>query len=167
MRWEVESPWAKNSWDFLCWVNWALLLFDVWRRKLTGGAELCWSEKIIWQHQSLLGSRRPPQLHKLGKTPRGQKGRGCQVIISFANLPINPCSDIHLGQKMCIQIREGPVSGQVWEIKQDYWPQENKDLKELSYISDLNHLSGMLRIQGDATPTPPSGCVLLLYFCLR
>ena len=59
---------------------------------------------------------------------------------------------------MSTHIREGPVSSQVWEIKQDNWPKENKDPEELSYTSDLNPLSGALLIQGDAlTLTPPLG----------
>ena len=56
---------------------------------------------------------------------------------------------------------EGPGSGQVWKTKQDNWPKEDKDLEELSHISDLNHLSGTLLIQGD-THTHAS---LSLYYC--
>ena len=41
------------------------------------------------------------------------------------------------------------MSSQVWEIKQVNWLKVNKDLEELSYIGDLNYLSGVLLIQGD------------------
>ena len=63
---------------------------------------------------------------------------------------------------MLTHIGEGPGSGQVWEIKQDIWPKENKDPEELPYISDLNHLSGVILVQENAcTHTSPSG----VYYC--
>ena len=46
-----------------------------------------------------------------------------------------------------MKIGEGPGSDPMWKIKQDNWPKENK---ELSYISDLNRLSGTLFIQKEA-----------------
>ena len=61
---------------------------------------------------------------------------------------------------------EVPGSGQVWEIKQDNWPKENKD-PELSYVSDLNHLSGTFLIWGNACTLLLLWGVLLLCFCLR
>ena len=63
---------------------------------------------------------------------------------------------------MHMHIGEGPVSNQVSEIKQGNWPKENKDPEELSHISDLNHLSGVLLIEGDTwAHTPPLG----VYYC--
>ena len=63
---------------------------------------------------------------------------------------------------MCMQTRDSLRLGQVWKIKQENGPKENKDPEELSYISDLNHLSGMLLIQGDTHAlTPP----LSVYYC--
>ena len=57
---------------------------------------------------------------------------------------------------------EGPGSGQVWKLKQNNWPKEDKDLEELSHLNDLSHLSGAILFQTDAhTPTPPLVCVLL------
>ena len=59
---------------------------------------------------------------------------------------------------MGMRIGEGPGPRWVWEIKQKNWPKENKDLEELSYISDLNHLSGwLLTLEDTHTPTPPLG----------
>ena len=40
------------------------------------------------------------------------------------------------------------------EIKQDNWPKEDKVPEELSYVSDLNQLSGPLLIQGDTRTLP-------------
>ena len=62
---------------------------------------------------------------------------------------------------MSMQIGEVPESGQVWKIKQANWPKEDKDLEELPYISDLNQLSGVLLIQGDAHTLTPLG----VYYC--
>ena len=56
---------------------------------------------------------------------------------------------------MHMHIGEGPGSSQVWKIKQDNWPKENKDPEELSCISDLNHLSDALLIQEDAHAHTP------------
>ena len=42
------GPWAENSWDTSGLVIWALLLFDMSRRKLMAGAELCWNKKIFF-----------------------------------------------------------------------------------------------------------------------
>ena len=42
------------------------------------------------------------------ETTLGQIGRGCQAIISLDNLPTMLCFGIHLGQKVCMQIRGGP-----------------------------------------------------------
>ena len=36
------------------------------------------------------------------------------------------------------------------KIKQNSWPKGNKDPEELSYINDLNHLSGVLFVEEDA-----------------
>lgn len=46
-------------------------------------------------------------------------------------------------------------------MKQDNWPKEGKGLEELSYVSNLNHLSGALFIEGDAHTFPPLG----MYYC--
>jgi len=35
-------------------------------------------------------------------------------------------------------------------IEQDTWPKEDKDPEELFHISNLNQLSGVIHIQGDA-----------------
>ena len=48
---------------------------------------------------------------------------------------------------------EGLASGQVWKIKQDNWPKEDKDPEELPHISGLRPRSGALLIQGDARTT--------------
>ena len=40
-------------------------------------------------------------------------------------------------------------------------PKEDKDPEELSYISDLNHLSGVLLIQGNSHTLAPLG----VYYC--
>ena len=42
------------------------------------------------------------------RAPLGQKGRGCQAIISPDNLPTMLCFGIQLGRKMHTQIRGGP-----------------------------------------------------------
>ena len=76
-------------------------------------------------------------------------------MLSLDHLPTTPCSGIHLGQKMHLQIREGPGSGQASKRKQDNWPKESQDLGELSYGSGLNHLSGALLIQGDPRTFAP------------
>ena len=42
------GPWAGNSWDLLCQVNWALFLFDTSGKKSVEGAELSRSrDKIV------------------------------------------------------------------------------------------------------------------------
>ena len=47
-------------------------------------------------------------------------------------------------------------SGELWAIKEDDWPKENKDLEEHeSNISDLNHLSGTVFIQEDTHNLTP------------
>ena len=45
----------------------------------------------------------------------------------------------------------------MWETKQDNWSKESKDPEELSYVSDLNHLSGTLLTEDPLTWAPPLG----------
>ena len=100
---------------------------------------------------------RDTQLHMCRETLHGQKGRGYQGIISLNNLPTMLLESI-LAKICARRPGEGPRSGQVWNIKQVNWPKEEKDPEEWSYISNLNHLSGMLLIQGDThTLTSPLG----------
>ena len=53
-------------------------LVSLWhlKEKVNCRSWVCWSRKVRWPLQSLLGSRRAPQLHMPRKTPRDQKGRG-------------------------------------------------------------------------------------------
>ena len=65
---------------------------------------------------------------------------------------------------MCTHVAEGPRTRHMWERKQNNWPKVNKDLKELSYIRDLNHLfTALLLIREDAIPFL-SGCIFLPCF---
>ena len=158
------GPWTENSWGLLGQVNWALLLFDTSRKKLIAGAELCWSTKIKGPLQSLLGSRRSPQLHMCSKTPRGQKERGAPGHNKSWYHSSILDSEIHLCQEMSTQIRQYPASSQVWEIKQDNWPKVCKDPEELPYISELI-TSGAFFTQG-GFPHPYSSleCIFLCFW---
>ena len=125
------------------------------------GLSPAWAEQRV-TYSSSSGSERP-QLHRRRETPLGQKGRGCQAIISLDNLPSMLCFRIHLGQMMRMQIRGEPP--QIWSgVKGEtsYWPKEDKDAEEVFYISNLHHLSGVLLIQGDThSLTSPFG----VYHC--
>ena len=115
----------------------------------------------MWSHTSHPQDQGDPQLHMCRETPLDQKGRGCQALSPDYYLQ-TLCSQIHLSQKMHTKIGEGPGSGQVRKIKQHNRPKDNKYLEELSYIRDLNHLSGGLLIQDKVcTGTPPLG----VYYC--
>ena len=116
--------------------------------RLRRGAEPCLVKRPRGHILPILRVRETPQLHMLRKTPLGQKGVGCQAILSLDDLPTRPCFGIHLGQKMCMQIREGPGPSQVQKIKQDNWPNENKEPEEPSHVSDLNQLSGCPSFRG-------------------
>ena len=68
------------------------------------------------------------------------------------------CFGIHLGQKCVHRSDWGRALGLVrCEIKQDNWTKEDKDPEELSYASDLNHLSCTVLIEGDACTLTPLG----------
>ena len=41
-------------------------------------------------------------------------------------------------EKLWTRLRKGPRPSQLWRKKQNNWPNINKDVEELSYISDLN-----------------------------
>ena len=71
------------------------------------GAEPRWgrTKKSRTPHPQHQGD---PQLRMRREMPLGQKGRGCQAIISLDNLPIMFCFEIHLGQNVCTQIGGGP-----------------------------------------------------------
>ena len=109
----------------------------------------------------ILRIRETPTTHAQ-RDPSGSKREGGQATISLANLLATLCFGIHLGQKCACRSEEPPRSGQVWKIKQVNWPKEDKDPEELSYTSNLSHLSGTLLIQGDTcTLSSPLGA----YYC--
>ena len=129
------GPWAENSWDLLGQVNWPNFKEKVNCRSWALLEEkddhfnLSWGQKDLPNYTCavrLLGIRKGGGV--------SHKSWYCPGIL---------CSGIHLCH-MCMHLGEGNVSSQVWELKQDNWLKVNKDVDELSYTSDLNHLSGVL-----------------------
>ena len=145
------GPWAENSWDLLGWVHWTWLLFATSRGKLMVGAELyLWEKKKVrWPHQSLLGSRRSPQLHTC-RTPRVKGGE----VPGHRNSwwPAHYPWDSILTKKMRTHITEALGLVRCEKQNKITGQRKPKAWKNCPQVSGLKHLPG---IQEDACTCTP------------
>ena len=100
----------------------------------------------------------------LRKAPWGSKREGVSPHNKCGHSPTGLCGGIHLSKKLYTHVGVSLRTGQVWKKKQDNWPKVNKDLEELPYISDLNHLFTVLLLIRKGAYTLSLPCVFLPRF---
>ena len=101
---------------------------------------------------------RLPCLRMCKKDSWGPKREEISPYNKGGHAPIGLYVGIHCSKKLHTYLREGPRTSEVWRKKQDNWPNINKDLERLSYISDLKHLSTALLLT-QVTCTPLWVCI--------